>query len=322
MRPVALVAVALASLALLAACSSSGNATSTPAAGGGTAAATGTAATTGTTAPGGGQVGAGKTVDIGYVPGWDEGVAATYLWQELLQEQGYQVKLTSLDVAPLYAGIAQGDVDMYLDAWLPGTHKVYMDKFQGKLNELHTWYSPAGLYLTVPSYVKDVNSLANLADHKSEFNGKIIGIEAGAGMMGIARDKVMPNYGLSDWTLVEGSTPAMLAELQKAINAQEPIVVTLWSPGWWYGKWDLKNLKDPKNAWGPPDHISVVTRNGFTDDFPAFTKELNNFHMDDAPLASLENTIKDAGKGNEAKAVKDWLSKPENRKLADGWIGE
>lgn len=259
------------------------------------------------------------TIRFGLIP-WDEAIATTYLWEHILEEEGYSVEIVDLDVAPLFAALAAGDIDVFMDAWLPSTHGVYMDEFGEDINEIGTWYEPAGLYLTVPSYV-EAESLADLADMADAFDSTITGIEAGAGMMGIARDSVMPAYGLEGWDLLESSTPAMLTELESAINNEEPIVVTLWSPGWWYGAYDLTNLEDPENAWGDPDHISAVSTTAFPDDFPTATQWLENFEIGDQPLADLENMIRDMGAGNEADAVDQWLEDPDNQALVDGWLG-
>lgn len=260
------------------------------------------------------------TLELAYVPGWDEGVAVTFLWKNLLEEAGYEINLTQLEIATLYAGLANDDIDVYLDGWLPGTHDVYMEQFGEDLVMLQKWYEPAGLYLTVPAYVEGVDAIGDLADNAEPFDSRIVGIEAGAGMMGILRNEVMPTYGLEDWELVESSTPAMLAELDKAIQNEEPIVVTLWSPGWWYGEYDLKNLEDPEIAWGEPDQIWVVTSTGFASRFPQIASWLQNFQMEDEPLSALENVIRDYGDGQEEQAVEEWLADPENRALAEGWI--
>ncbi|MDF3150235.1 glycine betaine ABC transporter substrate-binding protein, partial [Streptomyces sp. T21Q-yed] len=93
---------------------------------------------------------AGKTVDIGYFP-WDEAIAATYLWQNILEDRGYKPKVEQLDPGPLYTSLAQGQMDVQLDGWLPTTHKEYVDRFKGQLDDLGAWYGPTSLELTVPS---------------------------------------------------------------------------------------------------------------------------------------------------------------------------
>lgn len=74
--------------------------------------------------------------------------------------------------------------------------------------------------------------------------GKIVGIEPGAGIMS-ATEKAVEEYGL-DYQLQDSSSAAMAASLQKAINNKEWIVVTGWTPHWKFAKWDLKYLDDPK----------------------------------------------------------------------------
>ena len=64
-----------------------------------------------------------KDVTIAVFNGWDEGIAASELWKVILDEKGYDVKLQSADVAPVFSGLSTGDYDLTLDTWLPVTHK-------------------------------------------------------------------------------------------------------------------------------------------------------------------------------------------------------
>ncbi|TKA12372.1 ABC transporter permease/substrate binding protein [Actinacidiphila oryziradicis] len=253
------------------------------------------------------DVGHGKQVSIGYFP-WDEGIAATYLWQNVLEDRGYKPKLQQLDPGPLYTALANGQMDVQFDGWLPTTHKTYWDKYGKDLTDVGAWYGPTSLELTVPSYVKDVNSLADLKGKASTFNGRIIGIEPSAGMMGTLNNKVLGAYGLNgEYKVVASSTASMLAELDRSIKKKEPVVVTLWSPHWAYGKYDLKKLKDPKGAWGKGDQIHTVAKKNFATDFPKFNGWLKNFHLTEKQLASLELEIQKGGKGSEKESARRWL---------------
>lgn len=244
---------------------------------------------------------------IGYIP-WDEDVAVTYLWKDLLEQQGYAVKMQLLEVGPLFAGVARGDLDLFFDVWLPTTHKSYWEQYGDKVEKLGQWYDDASLEWAVPAYVEDVNSIADLKGKADEFDHEVIGIEAGAGLTEASKDKVIPEYGLGDeYTVKTSSTPAMLEELKRSIDARKPIVVTLWHPHWAYSAYQLKDLKDPKGALGGTETISVIAKQGFSDDFPEVTKWIKNFSMEDQQLASLENEIRKAGEGNEGKGVDTWL---------------
>jgi glycine betaine/proline transport system substrate-binding protein len=253
------------------------------------------------------DVGKGKNITIGYIP-WDEGIASTFLWKEILEERGYKVTTTQYAAGPLYTGLATGQVDFQTDSWLPTTHAEYWKKYGKQLDDLGSWYGSTSLELTVPSYMKDVNTLADLKTHASEFGGKITGIEPSAGMMGLLKTKVLKEYGLQgSYDVVDGSTPAMLAELKRAYAKKQPIVVTLWSPHWAYSDYKLKKLKDPKNAWGKGDGVHTVARKGFAADNPDVGKWLKDFKMTESQLTGLEAQIQKSGKGEEQDAVRTWL---------------
>ena len=174
--------------------------------------------------------GGDKTVSMSVVAGWDDAIAVTNLWKELLEQRGYTVNVQELDIASTFTGVANGQIDLYLDAWLPVTHEAYWNRFQNQLEVVSSWSTGENL-LAVPEYV-DVNSLADLKGRAGEFGGRIVGIEAGGGLMRATRDEAIPTYGLDDYSLVEGSSPAMLATLDAATKNQQPIVVTLWQPHW------------------------------------------------------------------------------------------
>ncbi len=78
--------------------------------------------------------------------------------------------------------------------------------------------------------------------------------------MSLSED-VVDEYGL-DLTLRSGSGATMTAALQSAIQNEEDIVVTGWTPHWMFARWDLKYLDDPKNVYGGAEHINTIVRQG------------------------------------------------------------
>lgn len=267
---------------------------------------------------GGGEGGeADKNLTIAVVAGWDEDIAASYLWKELLEQRGYTVTLQELDVASTFTGVANGQIDLYMDAWLPATHQVYWDRYQSKLEVLSTWSEGKNM-IVVPSYV-NIDSLDQLKAHSDEFGGQIVGIEAGAGLMKATREQIIPQYGLDNYSLVEGSSPAMLAALDTSIKQKKPIVVTLWQPHWAFSAYDLKVLEDPKDAFGKPDQMQVIATKGFSEQNPEAAGYLGKFKIETADLASLLLEMRTAGKGNEQAAAKKWIS--EHQEVVDAWVG-
>ncbi|MEU0833989.1 ABC transporter permease/substrate binding protein [Streptomyces sp. NPDC005969] len=261
------------------------------------------------------NVGKGQKISMGYIP-WDEGIASTFLWKELLEERGFKVDVQQYEAGALYTGMANGQIDFETDSWLPVTHATYWKKYQDRLADMGSWYGPTSLELAVPSYVKGVDSLDDLKGRAADFKGRVVGIEPSAGETGLLKDKILPGYGLDkEYKVVDGSTPSMLAELKRAYAKKEPIVVPLWSPHWAYNQYDLTKLKDPKNLWGKGDGIHTLTRKGFSDDNPLVGRWLKNFKMTEDQLTSLEAKIQTTGKGKEQDAVRAWLK--ENPGFAD-----
>ncbi|MBX7264722.1 glycine betaine ABC transporter substrate-binding protein [Micromonospora sp. Llam7] len=255
----------------------------------------------------GNSAGDNKQITIGYMA-WDEAIAASYLWKNLLEEKGYDVEVQNVEAGVVYQGLSTGDIDLFLDSWLPQTHADYMERYGDKIEKIGVWYDNASLSIAVPEYVSDVNSLEDLAANADMFNGEIIGIEAGAGLTAATQDKVIPEYDLTDkLTLRTSSTPAMLAALDGAIKDQKPIVVTLWHPHWAYANYPLKDLADPKNTLGGAEEITTLARQGFGADFPEVTEMLKKFQMDDQQLGSLEDLMFNVHKDDEEKAVEEWL---------------
>ncbi|NKQ52735.1 glycine betaine ABC transporter substrate-binding protein [Amycolatopsis sp. K13G38] len=256
-----------------------------------------------------------KTLKIGYIA-WDEDIALSNLVKGVLEDKGYKVELQQLDAAPLYAGLAKGDIDLFLDSWLPSTHEDYWNQYKNKLEDLGVWYNNATLNLAVPNSVSQVNSIEDLKTNASLFGGKITGIDPGAGETRIIQNNVMPQYDLAgSMQLQNSSSTAMLAALDSAIKGNQPIVVALWHPHWAYSRYPLKDLADPKGAMGKGEQLHSLGRQNFAKDFPNLANSLKNLKLTDEQLGSLEDAVQKAGNGNEATAAKQWAA--QNKQLVD-----
>lgn len=250
-----------------------------------------------------------RTITMGVIPGWTDGLSTTYLLGNILESKGYTVKITKLtDNDPMYAALANGEIDLLSSGWPERTQKSYMDKYGATIEDLGRYYADAGLFLAAPTY-SDIKSVADLPSHAQELDGKIIGIEPGAGLTKTTKDDVFPAYGLdADFELVLSSTTAMLTALKNATGAKRPIVVTLWKPFWANQAFPVRPLEDPKGAFGQPESLHSLARGGFSEDFPEIANMIKNFKLDDAQYGSLEDTVVNKfGDGKEAEAVQAWL---------------
>lgn len=259
-----------------------------------------------------GKIGGGSKgkIVIGNIPAWTDIRSTAYLWGNRLEAMGYEVEYQVLsEPAPLYAGLARGDIDLNPSAWSDVTHKQYMDKYRKDLEQLGTFNASAMNMLAVPEY-SSLDSIEDLKGKQGQYGGRIVGIEPGAGLTNTTQTKVIPEYGLQDYELVTSSTTAMLAELQNAIKKKDDIVVTLWKPYWATSKFPVKELKDPKKAFGSGEGMNILGAKGFSEEFPDAAEFLSKAKLSDDQYGDLENTVvNEFGEGQEEEAIEAWLER-------------
>jgi len=255
------------------------------------------------------------TVNIGYVA-WDCAIASTHVTKEVFEQAGYDVTLTAVDAGPLYASLSRGSVDFTTAAWLPHIHEHYWEEYGDQIDYVTENIPGDGRHgLVVPAYVT-IDSIEEMNDVADQFDGKIIGIEPGAGVMAWT-EHAIDAYGL-DYELVASSAAGMAAELRSSINNEEWIVVTGWSPHWKFGRWDLKFLDDPKGAYGEADDIVTLARLGLAEDDPKAYGILERFQWTAEDIASVMTDIESGMPEDEA--AKKWVD--ANPEKVAAWIGE
>lgn len=259
---------------------------------------------------GGGDAGEDKgTITMGFLPAWTDGLSTAYLLQDQLGKLGYDVEMEELtEAGPLYAALSQGDIDMYPSAWSEATHADYMTEFGDDIEDLGSYYDGAVLTIAVPDYMTDINSLEDLKDNADLFGGQIIGIEPGAGLTDATQNSMMPEYGLDNYELVTSSTAGMLATLDTAVAAEEPVVVTLWRPFWANSEWPMKDLEDPLGAMGETEGLHFLGKSGFGEENPEAAEFISNVALDDSQYGALEGLVtSDEYEGDPEAAVDAWL---------------
>lgn len=249
-----------------------------------------------------------KPVTIGWTA-WADAEFVTKLAKKLIEDNFDQkVELMQTDIAPQYQGVAKGDIDLMMMAWLPETHKDYWMRVGDKVVTLGVLYTDAKLGWVVPSYVPEdqVASIEDLnkPEVKEKLAGKIQGIDPGAGLTRLSEEAIK-TYGLDGYKLTTASEAAMASALDRAIRRNEWIVATGWSPHWKFGKYELRYLDDPKKALGGVERVYVISRQGFQSDYPEVAQFLMRMHL---PLDELEAALSDANENSVEKAVENYIS--------------
>lgn len=251
---------------------------------------------------------------------WSDAEAVTKLAAKIIETRLNQpVKLVLLDIGIQYQGLANGDIDAMLMAWLPLTHKPYMDKLGDQVVNLGPLYTRARLGWVVPDYIPrdQLNSIEDLKDRKvaRKLSQQIHGIDPGAGLMQ-ASEQAFKEYGLKRYRLISSSGAGMTAALSRAIKRKKWIVVTGWSPHWMFARWKLRYLQDPKGSLGGRERIHALVRKDFYQDFPVEVSEfLSRMFI---PLEELEAIMAQANDSSYEQAVEAYIK--QHPRTVDYWL--
>lgn len=249
--------------------------------------------------------------------GWDDTQGSAYMAKHVLEDMGYSVTVESFEAAPGFTAAANGDVDWLASSMLPRTHADYLEQYGDDYESLGCWYEDARNAIAVNAD-SPAQSIADLAEMGDEYGNRIVGIEAGAGLMRATENDVMPAYGLDDWQLVESSTPAMLAEVDSTEGTDQNVAVTMWYPHWAWNVYDLRELEDPEGAFGEADQFFMFAQDGFSDDNPQVSQVLKNFVFSEEDFGELQTLMSQKYGGEDhAAAVADWAE--ENPEFFEDW---
>ena len=267
---------------------------------------------------GAGAAPASEPIRIGWTA-WPDAEFVTRLTARIIEERMHrEVRLVQTDIAPQYRGLAQGAIDMMLMAWLPDTHDAYIKQARGDVFSLGILYGYARLGWAVPDYVprSQVGSMADLSkpEVRGRLGGTIVGIERGTGLAE-ASEKAMEVYGLDDYRLRLSSGADMTAALDRAIERDEWIVVTGWSPHWKFSAYDLRYLEDPKGVLGRYERVHAMAHKGFYQANPEVALMVSRMFI---PIDQLQAAMYDARQTSYEEAVERFID--NNREMVDYWV--
>ncbi|OWZ84627.1 glycine betaine ABC transporter substrate-binding protein [Natranaerobius trueperi] len=256
-----------------------------------------------------------ETIELAH-GNWTCATAKTYLAAGVIEEEmGFDVEITMADLGMVFSDVANGEQDIYIATWLPVTHESYMDEHSDDLENLGTVYDNARIGLVVPDYI-DIDSIDEMDEHRDKFQEKIVGIEEGAGIMQNTNDALEEYDSLAEYELLTSSEASMIAELRDAIDNEEWVVVTGWTPHWKFADWDLKFLEDPDNIYGDAERVDAVTRKGFSEENAEVAEFIENFYVDDEQLSKLMAMIEESD--DPMGSALEWIE--ENQDTVQDWI--
>ncbi|MFB1051100.1 glycine betaine ABC transporter substrate-binding protein [Paraliobacillus sp. JSM ZJ581] len=169
-----------------------------------------------------------------------------------------------------------------------------------------------GIIAACDSAENDKEEESQTKDVGATIEYTITGIEPGAGITGSAGDALEEYSNLEGYTLNESSTAAMLTSLDEAIDKEEPIVVTGWTPHWKFAKYELKFLEDPKGSFGEAENINTIARLELEKDMPEAYTVLDRFFWEVEDMEAVMLMTQEEDMSFE-EAASQWIKDNEDK---------
>ena len=245
--------------------------------------------------------------------GWTDVTSTTALFSSLLQQLGYQPKITVLSVPVTFAAMKNKDIDVFLGNWMPaqdGDRRPYV--VDGSVEVIRASLVNAKYTLAVPAYAyaAGLHDFADIGRFGAQLNHTIYGIEPGNdGNRHILQIIHQNAFDLGDFKLVESSEQGMLAQVERAVSAQRPIMFLGWDPHPMNMRFDMRYLTGGDATFGPnygAATIYTTARAGYVAQCPNVGRLLNN----------LQFTLR--GESEMMNAILNLHQQPDV--AADAWI--
>jgi glycine betaine/proline transport system substrate-binding protein len=257
-------------------------------------------------------------------PGWTDITATNGVAAYLLDTLGYEPDVKTLSVPIGYQSMKNGEIDVFLGNWMPAQQAFIDDLNAANAVEVLTKnLEGAKFTLAVPTAAAEkqgVKDFADLSEHGDAFERKIYGIEPGAPANSNIQKMIdSGDFSLKDWELVESGEQAMLAQVERANNAGNPIVFLAWAPHPMNEQFDITYLSGGDEYFGANyggAEVYTLARTGWAAQCPnaaKFFKQLT-FSVD------MENVLMGEILDGEdpQDAAEAWLK--ENASAYESWL--
>jgi glycine betaine/proline transport system substrate-binding protein len=256
--------------------------------------------------------------------GWTDVTATTALVARLLKDLGYAPEITVLSVPVTYASMKNRDIDVFLGNWMPSMEADRRPFLaDGSVEVVGANLEGAKYTLAVPAYAyaAGLKDFADVRRYSAELGAAIYGIEPGNDGNRLILKIIKENqFGLGDFKLVESSEQGMLAEVERAVRSQRPIVFLAWDPHPMNMRFDLRYLSGGDATFGPNFGGAAVytnTRAGYSAACPNVGRLLGNLKFTPAGESELMAAILDQHQLPEL-AAGAWLAR--HASTVDGWL--
>jgi len=256
--------------------------------------------------------------------GWTDVTATTAIVSDLLNELGYESRITVLSVPVTYASMKNKDIDVFLGNWMPsmeGDRKSFVA--DGSVDVVGANLVGAKYTLAVPAYTYDagLRDFADIQRFSDALNHSIYGIEPGNDGNRLILSIIDHNqFNLGKFKLIESSEQGMLAEVERAIHSRAPIVFLAWDPHPMNMRFQIRYLAGGDASFGPNyggASVFTNTRAGYVAQCPNVGRLLKNLHFTTRGESEVMAAILDRHE-TPAAAAAAWLQ--ANSAIKAQWL--
>ncbi|HEY2660873.1 MAG TPA: choline ABC transporter permease subunit [Caulobacteraceae bacterium] len=246
--------------------------------------------------------------------GWTDVTATTALTSLILQDLGYQPKITVLSVPVTFAAMKNKDVDVFMGNWMPSQiHDQESFVKDGSVEVIRPNLEGAKYTLAVPAYTyaAGLHDFSDIPRFAGQLKNSIYGLEPGNDGNHHVLDLIKSNgAGLGGFKLIESSEQGMLAQVERAYRDKSPVVFLAWEPHPMNTRFDLRYLTGGDSTFGPNyggAKIYTNTRAGYSRDCPNVGRLLRNLQFSLAGEDTMMGAILDKHLAPQ-DAARAWLT--------------
>ena len=233
--------------------------------------------------------------------------------QEVLEQDGYKVEVTSGSHGEIFPKLGAGEVDIFAAAWLPDGHAPLYAKVKDVTFKIGALYDGAKLYWAVPDYVpaEVVGSIDDLKKPEvvARMDKRIRGIGATSGLM-VGAAKIRDAYGLGSmgYEVIPGEPKDWIDNFKQAVAERRWLVMPLWQPQWINAAYQVRPLAESQGVYGKGDTAFLLGHNGVREKLsPKTLSRLANIKLSIDAVTQMDLWVNVDGLTPRA-AAKKWLA--------------
>ncbi len=259
-----------------------------------------------------------NVIRIGYT-GYSFDTSVAYVIKGILSQQtNLVVELYQLPDSTMFSSLAEKELDIAISAWLPNTHRSFIEKFPYEIQSSGVISDSLGLFVAVPGYAP-LSSIEDLKRYSNLLKNNIIIPESQNAIYALGQS-IIHDYDLENFKLQEMSWDNILTHIEDSLNRTSGFAIITIKPHWIYKRYNIKTLSDHKKTLGDFEYASIYVNNEFSKKVPVIADFLSKIKFSIADIEDLMEMNQTLGTEPYENAMR-WIEK-NNRKVNRWLISE